>query len=214
MGRQAMAIQSYDELSSLELDALKEIGSIGTGNAATALSSMIGKQVRIEVPEVRIMGYNEAIEWIGGPEEITAGVLVKIGGQISGIMLSVQQLDFVNLVLGSMLDKCVEDYDELHEMECSALIEVGNIMISTFINALSGLAGINIELTVPAFTVDMQGAIMAVPMAEYGGQSDYIMTIGGDFVCEGKKTPCRLLLSPEIRSLNYLLGKLGVISGR
>lgn len=209
-----MAIQSYDELSSLELDALKEIGSIGTGNAATALSSMIGKQVRIEVPEVRIMGYNEAIEWIGGPEEITAGVLVKIGGQISGIMLSVQQLDFVNLVLGSMLDKCVEDYDELHEMECSALIEVGNIMISTFINALSGLAGINIELTVPAFTVDMQGAIMAVPMAEYGGQSDYIMTIGGDFVCEGKKTPCRLLLSPEIRSLNYLLGKLGVISGR
>lgn len=214
MGRQAMAIQSYDELSSLELDALKEIGSIGTGNAATALSSMIGKQVRIEVPEVRIMGYNEAIEWIGGPEEITAGVLVKIGGQISGIMLSVQQLDFVNLVLGSMLDKCVEDYDELREMECSALIEVGNIMISTFINALSGLAGINIELTVPAFTVDMQGAIMAVPMAEYGGQSDYIMTIGGDFVCEGKKTPCRLLLSPEIRSLNYLLGKLGVISGR
>lgn len=214
MGRQAMAIQSYDELSSLELDALKEIGSIGTGNAATALSSMIGKQVRIEVPEVRIMGYNEAIEWIGGPEEITAGVLVKISGQISGIMLSVQQLDFVNLVLGSMLDKCVEDYGGLHEMECSALIEVGNIMISTFINALSGLAGINIELTVPAFTVDMQGAIMAVPMAEYGGQSDYIMTIGGDFVCEGKKTPCRLLLSPEIRSLNYLLGKLGVISGR
>ena len=209
-----MAIQSYDELSSLELDALKEIGSIGTGNAATALSSMIGKQVRIEVPEVRIMGYNEAIEWIGGPEEITAGVLVKIGGQISGIMLSVQQLDFVNLVLGSMLYKCVEDYDELREMECSALIEVGNIMISTFINALSGLAGINIELPVPAFTVDMQGAIMAVPMAEYGGQSDYIMTIGGDCVCAGKKTPCRLLLSPEIRSLNYLLGKLGVISGR
>ncbi|WP_297720752.1 chemotaxis protein CheC [Intestinimonas sp.] len=209
-----MAIQNYNELNSLELDALKEIGSIGTGNAATALSSMIGKQVRIEVPEVRIMGYNEAIEWIGGPEEITAGVLVRISGQISGIMLSVQQLDFVNLVLGSMLNKHVEDYDGLHEMECSALVEVGNIMISTFINALSGLSGISIELTVPAFTVDMQGAIMTVPMAEYGGQSDYIMTIGGDFVCEGKKTPCRLLLSPEIRSLNYLLGKLGVSSGR
>ena len=142
-----MAIQNYNELNSWELDALKEIGSIGTGNAATALSSMIGKQVRIEVPEVRIMGYNEAIEWIGGPEEITAGVLVRISGQISGIMLSVQQLDFVNLVLGSMLNKHVEDYDGLHEMECSALIEVGNIMISTFINALSGLSGISIELT-------------------------------------------------------------------
>ena len=181
-------MKNYSDLNSLELDTLKEIGSIGTGNAATALSSLIGQQVRIEMPEVRIMGYNEAIEWIGGPEEITAGVLVKMSGQVNGIMLSVQQLEFVNLVLESMLGKGVEDYSGLHEMECSALIEVGNIMISTFINALSSLAGIDIELTVPAFTVDMQGAIMTVPMAEYGGQSDYIMTIGGNFVRNGKNS--------------------------
>ena len=208
-----MTIKNYDQLSSLELDTLKEIGSIGTGNAATSLSALIGKPVRIQMPEVRIMEYNEAIEWIGGPEEITAGVLVGLGGQISGIMLSVQQLEFVNLVLESMLGKGVGEYMELREMEYSALTEVGNIMISTFINALSGLAGIDVELTVPAFTVDMQGAIMAVPMAECGGQSDYIMTIGGDFVCNGKQIPCRLLLSPDIRSLNFLLRKLGVESG-
>ena len=57
------------------------------------------------------------------------------------------------------------------------------------------------------------GAIMAVPMAEFGGQSDYIMTIGGNFVCENKQVPCRLLLSPDVRSLNFLLRKLGVTSG-
>ena len=208
-----MTIKSYDELSSLELDTLKEIGSIGTGNAATALSQMLGKEVRITMPEVRIMGYNEAIEWIGGPEEITAGVLVKLSGQLSGIMLSVQQLDFVNLVLESMMERTIKDYMELGEIERSALTEVGNIMISTFINALSGLADLDIKLTVPAFTVDMQGAIMAVPMAEYGGQSNYIMTIGGNFICNGKEIPCRLLLSPDIRSLNFLLRKLGVNSG-
>ena len=208
-----MTIKSYDELSSLELDTLKEIGSIGTGNAATSLSSLIGKPVRIKQPEVRIMEYNEAIEWIGGPEPITAGVLVGMSGQISGIMLSVQQLDFVNLVLESMMGKTIQDYMELGEMERSALTEVGNIMISTFINALSGLADINIDLTVPAFTVDMQGAIITVPMAEYGGQSNYIMTIGGNFICNGKEIPCRLLLSPDIRSLNFLLRKLGVNSG-
>ena len=84
-------------------------------------------------------------------------------------------------------------------------------MISTFINALSGLAEIGITLTVPAFAVDMQGAILSVPMAAFGGQSDYIMTIGGNFVCDGKQVPCRLLLSPDIRSLNFLLRKLGVM---
>ena len=208
-----MKIKNYDELNFLEIDTLREIGSIGTGNAATALSQLLQKEVRITMPEVRIMGYNESIDWIGGAEEITAGVLMRIGGEINGIMLSVQQLDFVNLVLESMLGHTVKDYMGLHEMECSALIEVGNIMISTFINALSGLAGIGINLTVPAFTVDMQGAIMTVPMAEFGGQSDYIMTIGGNFVCENKQVPCRLLLSPDVRSLNFLLRKLGVTSG-
>ena len=208
-----MAIQDYNELGSLELDTLKEIGSIGAGNAATALSDLVGKQIWIKEPEVRIMGYNETMEWIGGPEVISAGVLVKLGGQINGIMLAIQQLDFVNLLLESMLGQGVEDYFGLHEMETSALVEVGNILISTFINAISSLADVNIQLTVPAFTVDMQGAIMAVPMATYGGQSDYLMTIGGHFVCEGKEIPCRLLLSPDIRSLNVLLRKLGVDSG-
>ena len=107
----------------------------------------------------------------------------------------------------------IEDYNQLDDLQMSALLEVGNIMISTFINALSGLAGLKVELTVPALTVDMQGAILAVPMAEYGGQSDYLMTIGGNFSCDGNELPCRLLLSPDLRSLNFLLRKLGVEDG-
>lgn len=183
-------MKTYEELDGLELDTIREIGSIGTGNAATALSSMLESEVRISVPEVRIMGYNEAIDWIGGPEVITAGVLVQLSGEINGIMLSVQQMDFVNLVLERMVGRRVAGYEELTELDRSALVEVGNIMISTFINALSGLADITTRLTVPAFAVDMQGAILTVPMAEFGGQSDYIMTIGADFLCDGQKVPC------------------------
>lgn len=206
-------MKTYEELDGMELDTIREIGSIGTGNAATALSSMLESEVRISVPEVRIMGYNEAIDWIGGPEVITAGVLVQLSGEINGIMLSVQQMDFVNLVLERMVGRRVAGYEELTELDRSTLVEVGNIMISTFINALSGLADITTRLTVPAFAVDMQGAILTVPMAEFGGQSDYIMTIGADFLCDGRKVPCRLLLSPDIRSLNFLLKKLGVLDG-
>lgn len=203
-------IKNYDQLSSLEIDTLREIGSIGTGNAATALSQMMNQQVRITLPEVRIMEYNEAIEWIGGPEEVTAGVLVKMSGDIGGIMLSVQKLELVNVVLNAMLGSSIEGYENLTELERSAMVEIGNIMISTFINALSGLADVDIKLTVPAFAVDMQGAILTVPMAEYGGMSDYLMAIGGNFVCDGKEVPCHLILSPDLRSLDFLLRKLGV----
>lgn len=208
-----MEIKSYDELNHLELDTLREIGSIGTGNAATALSQMLKRQVRITMPEVRIMGYNEAIEWIGGPEAVTAGVLVKMSGDVGGIMLSVQKLELINFILETMLDQGIQGYEELQELQQSALIEVGNIMISAFVTALSGLAGININLTVPAFAVDMQGAILTVPMAEYGGMSDYLMTIGGNFVCNGQEIPSHLLLSPDLRSLDFLLRKLGVSDG-
>lgn len=141
-------MKNFDELNVLELDTIREIGSIGTGNAATALSSMLGCEVRIDVPEVRIMGYNEAIDWIGGPEVITAGVVVRMGGEVNGIMLSVQQIEFVNLVLGHMVGREIEDYSQLTELDRSALVEVGNIMISTFINALSGLADLTIQVTV------------------------------------------------------------------
>ena len=206
-------IKNYDQLTSMEIDTLREIGSIGTGNAATALSQMLGKEVRITMPEVRIMGYNEAIEWIGGPEAVTAGVLVKMSGDVGGIMLSVQKLELVNFILETMLGQGIGSYEELAGLEQSALIEIGNIMISAFVTALSGLAGININLTVPAFAVDMQGAILAVPMAEYGGMSDYLMTIGGNFVCNGQEIPSHLLLSPDLRSLDFLLRKLGVSDG-
>ena len=187
-------MKNFNELSGLELDTLREIGSIGTGNAATALSSLLQCEVRIEMPEVRILGYNEAIDWIGGPEVITAGVLVRLGGEINGIMLSVQQMDFINQVLGRMMNRTVCEYGQLSELDRSALVEVGNIMISTFVNALSGLAGVTIQPSVPGFAVDMQGAIITVPMAEFGGQSDYIMTIGTNFICEKHSVPCRLLL--------------------
>ena len=206
-------MKNYDQLTSLEIDTLREIGSIGTGNAATALSQMMSREVRITLPEVRIMGYNEAIEWIGGPEEVTAGVLVKMSGDVGGIMLSVQKLELVNIVLETMLGESVTSYEGLNELARSAMVEIGNIMISTFINALSGLADLNIKLTVPAFAVDMQGAILTVPMAEYGGMSDYLMAIGGNFVCDGKEVPCHVLLSPDLRSLDFLLRKLGVSDG-
>ena len=109
-------MKNYDELNVLELDTLREIGSIGTGNAATALSSMLGCAVKIEMPEVRIMGYNEAIEWIGGPEVVTAGVLARVEGEINGIMLSVQQMEFVNLALQRVVGHQVQAYEELTEL--------------------------------------------------------------------------------------------------
>ena len=47
-------------ISSLHLDILKEIGNIGAGNAATALSNLLNKKIDMNVPNVRIVSFDES----------------------------------------------------------------------------------------------------------------------------------------------------------
>ena len=205
-----MNLRKYEEMNSQQIDALREVGSIGTGNAATALSALLGCEVRIPLPEVQVLEFNDAVEKLGGFETVSAGIISSLSGEINGLMLALVQLDAINLILKHIMGKQIVSYDDLTELEDSAVIEVGNILISSFVNALSGRSGVKIVPSVPQLTIDMQGAIITVPMAAYGNQSDYIMLIGGSFLVEGKELPCRLLLAPDVRSLNYLLHRLGI----
>lgn len=205
-----MRINSYEEINAIGIDALGEVGSIGTGNAATSLSSLIGQRVTMSLPKVQVLEFNEAVEKIGGFELIVASVLVKLGGEINGIMLSVQQLDFVNLIVNSMLGKKIESFDELDDMACSALTEVGNIMISSYMGAIADLSGIKVNMSVPSMAVNMLGGILTVPMTMIGNQSNHVLTVGGQFNCDGVQVHNDLLLFPDINSLNYILYRLGI----
>lgn len=205
-----MRINRYEDMNFLELDVIKEIGSIGTGNAATALSEMLSKETKMMLPDVAILGYNDAIKLIGDPEEIVAAVLVQMSGEINGIMLFILKLDFINEVLRSVLQKEISDYMQLNVMESSALEEIGNIIISSYINALSKLTDVSIKLSIPSMAVNMLGGILSVPMAEFGYITDKLMIIRGKFIVGGKQLDSNLLMMPEIESLNYLMEKLGV----
>ena len=129
-----MSLNRFEEMNSVQIDALREIGSIGTSHAATSLSSLLGTEVRIPLPEVKILGFNKAVEELGGFETISAGIISFLSGQINGMMLALFELEAINLLLDRMMGKTVKDYSELTEIESSAVIEVGNILISTFIN--------------------------------------------------------------------------------
>lgn len=208
-----MKITRYDEVKGLGLDLIREIGSIGTGNAATALSSLLGKGVRMTLPDVQILGYNEAIKFLGDPEEIVAAILVKMSGEINGLMLFILKLDFINEVLSSVMQQEIQDYYQLNVMETSALEEIGNIIISSYVNAMSTLSDVTINLSVPDIAVNMLGGILSVPMVEFGYQTDKMMMISGQFVIGGKVLQSDLLMMPDIQSLNFLMEKLGIANG-
>ncbi len=205
-----MSITSYEQMTSLELDVLREIGSIGTGNAATALSTMLNTKIKMSMPEVSILGYNEAIKKMGGAEKIVAGVMSRVSGEINGIMLYTQELDSMNVMLQGVLAEKIDNYFQISEMEISAIIEVGNIIISSYMNAITSLAGITATLSVPGISINMLGGILAVPMVEYGYESNKILTIGGKLIMDNQELESNLILLPDVKSLNYLFQKLDI----
>lgn len=205
-----MKIRNFEDLNLQEVDTMREISSIGTSHAATALSKFLQKEIRITLPQVSILGYEDAVDRIGNIEEVVAATLVKMDGDVDGLMLFLFNMDFANTVLGKLLDKNYTSFEEMDALAYSALEEVGNIIICSYINAFSQLVDMNIHLSVPSSTVNMLGGTLTVPIAEYGYETDKLMYFNADFVMEGKRLSDWLLMLPDIRSLNDILGKLGV----
>lgn len=205
-----MAISRYEEMNDMKLDIFKEMGSIGGGNAATALSSMLNARVSMALPRAEILEFNDALARLGDPEIVIAGVLVELTGEIQGIMLFIIPEEFSDEVLFRMLGKTRTALVELDEIESSVLTEIGNIVISSYVTALSSLAGVEVELSVPQLAVNMLGGIMSLPMAMMGQQSDRIMMVTGEFNIDDKALNSGMLLLPDVESLNILMKKLGV----
>lgn len=205
-----MAIQKYEEMNKLELDVLKEIGSIGDGNAATALSSMLNVAVQMTLPDVQILEFNEALNRLGKPEDLVAAVLVEMSGEINGVMLFILTEEFSSKVLGIMIGKESVDFLKLDDIDSSALTEVGNILISSYLNSLASLAGVEIRLSVPQIAVSMLGGILSTPMANVGLYSEKLLMINAELEIDKNKMRSNMLLLPDIESLNVLMKKLGV----
>lgn len=207
-----MRIKSYEDMNLQELDVMKEISSIGTSHAATSLSKLLQKEIRISIPEVSILGYEETVERMGQIEELVAATLVQMSNEVNGLMLFVFKQDMMTAVLEKLIGQHYESFEEIDELAYSALEEVGNIIICSYVNAFTQLVGVEIDLSVPSSTVNMLGGILTVPIAEYGYETDKLMYINAEFIMDGVRLSDGLLMLPDIQSLNSILEKLGVLS--
>ena len=205
-----MAIHKYEDLTAMHLDVLKEVGNIGSGNASTALSGMIQKDVLIEVPSVKVVGFQEAIDHAGGAERVVAGVLSRLYGGIEGMFLLLMEQDFVNLITNSFFGEEESDMLALNENEISALSEIGNIMGGAYASAISQLTGIEIRLAAPQYQADMLGALMSVPAIEFGEVGDKLLFIDKQIEIDNVSVKSNMMLIPTIESLETIITKLGL----
>lgn len=206
-----MSIKDYSDLNDIQMDALREIGNIGSGNAATSLSEMLAKPVGIQVPVIRILDYNEASSQLGGPENMLVGTLLSLSGDVTGMMMFLLEKEFAHLVLNTLLGQSLESFEDVDDMGLSALKEIANIMAASYVNAISGLTGMNINISVPDICIDMVGAMLSVPVIHYANVSDKIIFIQDEFNSDDESAVSHILMIPEVQSLNEIMKNLGIL---
>ncbi len=205
-----MALNDYSDLNAMHLDVLREIGNIGTGNAATSLAAMLQKPVNISVPTINVLDYERVAEELGGPETMIVGIMLTISGEVNGMMMFLLEKDFAHAIVNDLLGGCFNGFHELDELSISALKEIGNIMAASYVNAIAQLTNLKIDISVPSMTVDMAGAILSVPAIYFANISDRVIFIQDEFNGEAENMTSHILLLPTADSLQRIMRNLGV----
>jgi len=194
-----------------QFDVLREVGNIGAGHAATALSKLIQKEVDMKVPQVNIIHFNEIADFVGGDEALVLAVLLRVEGDCPGYMFFILTLESARNLLRHFLE-LPEEPDEtgLSEMEMSAMQEIGNILIGSYLSSLADFTKLNLQPSVPALAIDMAGAILSYGLIDISQSSDFALTIDTAFFEGNEEVAGHFFLIPDPESLEKLFSALGV----
>ena len=206
--------QKLSELGPIQLDALKEVASIGAGNAATSLSNMLNGKIEMTVPEVNIMPVNQIPEIMGGAENLVIAMLVETEGDMEGGVLFALDTKAANKLIELLTGQEVDIENDLGEIEASALKEIANILTGSNLNAFAQMLDMTIKPDVPSLAYDMAGAILEVCFIELGQVGDYGLVIETEFKSDtAQGINGNFFLIPDPDSLEIMLKKLGVLDG-
>jgi chemotaxis protein CheC len=188
------------KLSTVQADAIQELGNIGAAHAATTLSQMLGSSVEMSVPAIKAVDISELGNYMG--EEAAAMVAFELqgdiphGGYIVFYISRESAIRLTNTMLG-----LTEMNRPMNEMDESALLEVGNIMVSAFLDATAELLGFIMLPSPPALTVDMAHAAMSSLVAQMGEEVDEVLLFSTELICEEHKVDSDIIMMPETATL-------------
>jgi chemotaxis protein CheC len=203
-------MQNYMNIGEIQKDILQELGNIGAGNAATALSNLLNDRIEITVPKLKFIDINEISEILGGPENEVVGIVVKMTEDVDGLLIYIMNFDFVKHLLGTLVNEEVDFFRGITDIGMSALKEVSNILSGSYVNALSSLTNLDIRLSLPEIAIDMVGAILNFPASLIGEMGDQLLLIEEDFIISQNLIQSHLLIIPDLHSLNEIMKRLGV----
>lgn len=203
----------FNEIQAADLDALREVSNIGAGHAVTALHQMTNRIISLEVPRVKLTPFSEVSDGLGGPEEEVLGLFFRIFGKSRGNMLVVMPRPSVERLL-DILFNGEGSRRALGEIEISALKEVGNILVSSYLNAIGRLLDIPLLPSIPAFSMDMAQAVVDLLLIELAEVTQEALVIQTDFNSRDRSFDGHLFLLPDPNSISTILEAVRRMRGK
>lgn len=198
------------KLTPLQLDALKELATVGSGHAASGLSSMLGKRIDLSVPKVQVIPFSQVADCLGGAEQVVCAIIFRLIGVTTGSVLLMFSQKSSAKLLNLLLDRNKPVLRSFDEYEESALKELGNISTGAYLTALSELTELKLVHSTPALAVDMLGAVLNEVMIIQAEEADQAIIVETEF-CIGKRVATgHLLFVPDSVGMQKILKGLGV----
>ena len=199
---------SLDNINSMYMDVLKELGNIGAGNATTAIAGMLGKKMNMSVPKVGFMDASKLGDAICPEEETIVGIFLEVQHDITGSMMFLMKMPAAHFLVNTIMGRELSYNEPFDEMDLSAMKEIGNIIAGSYLSALSNMTNMCILPSVPYIAVDMAASILSVPAIQFGQFGDNALLIetefGDEVMIEGY-----FILMPEQDSYEKILSGLG-----
>jgi chemotaxis protein CheC len=190
--------------SDLQLDALRELANIGSGTAGTALSLLLGCPIELSVPSASALELADAVEAAGAPEAVVWGVVVPVTGDVDATAL---------LVVSEADARTICDMlgvDAGTDTGRSALGEIGNIMVSSYVGALATMTGFELDLRPPESTRDMLGAVVSSVLAAHSDEHELALVLDSELEVGGEACTLSFMLLPTPAGVAELLHRIGL----
>jgi len=197
-------------LNEMQLDAIKEVGNIGAGNAATALAEMTSMKIDITVPKVLIEEIDAIPLNLGGNSTISVGIYFGIEGDLNGNIILFLPMEGALKMIDIMMFMEQGTSKEIDEMGQSALMELGNILASSYLNALSGLTGTYLLPSPPSYIMETVGSMVNNILNNMGLNVDRTIFVATEFTESSVKVEGGLLFLLTQESLEKLFTIMGL----